>query len=74
MIKPNTPTPELQHFLELANSVERQDSEHIAAYELAQAALDNAMFLNESALRGFVIFLSVAKLDPDQAGELLEDE
>ena len=66
-------SPELQRFLALANSG-IQAEEDMAAYELAQAALDNATFLDESALRGFVVFMSIAKLDPDQAAALLEDE
>lgn len=75
MPKQTTITPELQQFLDLANQTDGMMDERTAgAYELAQAALENAMFLNESALRGFVIFLSVAKVDPEQAGELLEDE
>ena len=73
---PDTPTvlesPELKHFLTLANAG-YDSSGTVAARELADCAVNNVPCLDGDALRGFVIFTGLAKAAPETARQLLED-
>ena len=70
-------SPELNHFLMLATDrsslSEAALSANVAASELGYAVLDNIAFLDETALRGLVMFIGLAKAAPQTARELLED-
>lgn len=65
---------DINRFIALANSDDDNDDASLAASDIAWSAVENAHYLSEEALRGFVIFLSIAKVSPDRARELLEDD
>ena len=67
--------PELKHFLKLARAG-HFDKEYspaeTAAGELAWSVKHFAKDLDETAIRGLVMFIGLAKTCPDKARELLE--
>ena len=67
-------SPDLKHFLQLANAGADDNSTNIeaAADELAYCVLHNVPGFDESALRGLCAFIGLAKLAPSTARDLLE--
>ena len=67
-------TPELQHFLTLATGeYAYASSGGPEAEALAECALQHIPHLDEKALRGFVTFCGICKVQPERARELLEE-